>query len=505
MGDPVRLPKLPVFDPNELQFDLYMSLIQANFDSYGITDSNKKKNLLLISIGTKIFSTLANLTAPETPTEKSYEQIAELLKNHYVTKPSYHRSLLLFQQRRKGNNESMKELYSDLKRLAKDCSFGATFDMRLRDQLFMAVDALPYFKFLVAEDLNLESLSSSKLLDRIQTLEKAHMGEGNAFDSATSVSINKIRSSPNPTSIVCKHCGFPHPSSACQFKHLNCRKCGRKGHLEKVCYSKDSTFSNKLLKNNNKHVSNFRKHNVKHVAENNDCFSSSNLDINNEDDNMLMNVYDIGNSINIVKPNIYKFEINGNFIPLEIDSGACVSLISEKYCKDMNLDIDASCKSLSAYGGNKILVKGQVPLKIKFNTKSVDHVFYVTNSNCNNLCGRDLMKKLDIKLTGVDDNSRVNKIDVKYELSELLDDYTVSDDLPVVDVEARIYLKENSVPKFIKARQVPLAHKELVQDALDDLVNNKIIEPVAYSDWASPIVPVLKKNACMCRFEGFKF
>ena len=103
---------------------------------------------------------------------------------------------------------------------------------------------------------------------------------------------------------------------------------------------KDSASSNKLWKNNNKYVSNFRKHNVKHVAENNDCLSSSNLDINNEDDNMLMNVYDIGNGINIVKPNIYKFEINSNFIPLEIDSGACVSLISEKYCKDMNLDID---------------------------------------------------------------------------------------------------------------------------------------------------------------------
>ena len=39
-----------------------MSLIQANFNSYGIIDSNKKKNFLLISIGTKIISTLANLT-----------------------------------------------------------------------------------------------------------------------------------------------------------------------------------------------------------------------------------------------------------------------------------------------------------------------------------------------------------------------------------------------------------------------------------------------------------
>ena len=92
------------------------------------------------------------------------------MKKHFITKPSYHRSLCLFQQRRKKEGESLKDLYADLKRLAKDCHFGTNFQSRLRDQLFMAVDSLPYFKFLLSEDLNLEDLSAERLLDRLQTL-----------------------------------------------------------------------------------------------------------------------------------------------------------------------------------------------------------------------------------------------------------------------------------------------------------------------------------------------
>ena len=50
------------------------------------------------------------------------------------------------------------------------------------------------------------------------------------------------------------------------------------------------------------------------------------------------------------------------------------------------------------------------------------------------------------------------------------------------------------MPKFQKARQVPLAQKKIVDEALDKLINDGIIESVQFSDYASPIVPVLKDN-----------
>ena len=109
MGDeptPRHIPKLPAFDPKELQIDLYISLIETNFAAYGVTDDDQKKNLLLISIGMKTFATLSNLTAPDNPTTKSYTEIVNLLKGHFTSRPTYHRSLLLFQQRKKESNES---------------------------------------------------------------------------------------------------------------------------------------------------------------------------------------------------------------------------------------------------------------------------------------------------------------------------------------------------------------------------------------------------------------
>ena len=98
-----------------------------------------------------------------------------LLESHYKITPSYHRSLILFQQRKKKAGESLRDLYADLKTLAKDCSFGTLFDARVRDQLFMAVDTEVYFPNLVAENFKLQDLSSTQTLERILNLEKAFL------------------------------------------------------------------------------------------------------------------------------------------------------------------------------------------------------------------------------------------------------------------------------------------------------------------------------------------
>ena len=49
-------------------------------------------------------------------------------------------------------------------------------------------------------------------------------------------------------------------------------------------------------------------------------------------------------------------------------------------------------------------------------------------------------------------------------------------------------------PKFFKPRSVPYELKRKVEEELDRLVQTKVIEPVRYSDWATPIVPVLKAD-----------
>ena len=55
-------------------------------------------------------------------------------------------------------------------------------------------------------------------------------------------------------------------------------------------------------------------------------------------------------------------------------------------------------------------------------------------------------------------------------------------------ITGKLYLKEDAKPVFCKARSLPYAIKAKVEQELQRLQNDGIIEPVSWSDWATPIV-----------------
>ena len=64
----------------------------------------------------------------------------------------------------------------------------------------------------------------------------------------------------------------------------------------------------------------------------------------------------------------------------------------------------------------------------------------------------------------------------------------------VQGVQAKIHIKPNTQPKFWRARSVPFAVRKRVEEELDRLLDEGVISPVQHSEWATPIVPVVKKN-----------
>ena len=57
---------------------------------------------------------------------------------------------------------------------------------------------------------------------------------------------------------------------------------------------------------------------------------------------------------------------------------------------------------------------------------------------------------------------------------------------------AKLQVEESEHPHFFKPRSVPLALKTKVEAELERLVEEGIVEPVNFSEWAAPIVPVMK-------------
>ena len=61
-------------------------------------------------------------------------------------------------------------------------------------------------------------------------------------------------------------------------------------------------------------------------------------------------------------------------------------------------------------------------------------------------------------------------------------------------VEGKLSVTEMTSPKFYRPRQVPYALREKIEEELFDLTKAGIIEAILYSEWAAPIVPVVKSN-----------
>jgi len=68
--------------------------------------------------------------------------------------------------------------------------------------------------------------------------------------------------------------------------------------------------------------------------------------------------------------------------------------------------------------------------------------------------------------------------------------------------QAKIEVNPQATPHFYKARTLPYAMREKVEEEINRLLSEGIIEPVEYADWAAPVVAVLKSDQKSVRLCG---
>ena len=57
---------------------------------------------------------------------------------------------------------------------------------------------------------------------------------------------------------------------------------------------------------------------------------------------------------------------------------------------------------------------------------------------------------------------------------------------------AKLHVKKDAYPVFLKPRSVPFAMKQMIEKELQRLEAEGIIEKISHSKWAAPVVPVQK-------------
>ena len=155
------------------------------------------------------------------------------------------------------------------------------------------------------------------------------------------------------------------------------------------------------------------------------------------------------------------------------------------------MELQKSSVKLQTYTGESIKVEGSTEVLVEHNGQSVSLPLIVTHGKGPNLLGRDWMSALKL------DWRTIFKLEATHTLEEVLSKHSdvFKDELGTVQgISAKIHVDPNTQPQFHKARSVPFALRKKVEEELERLQTLDIIQPIQFSDWAAPIVPVLKDD-----------
>ena len=130
---------------------------------------------------------------------------------------------------------------------------------------------------------------------------------------------------------------------------------------------------------------------------------------------------------------------------------------------------------------------GETDIKVQHGEKNTNLPLLVVDKSGPSLLGRNWLCSFELALNKLIDRYRA----------------VFSPGLGTLEgFKATIHIKPDATPRFCQARSVPFSMRALVEREIDRLVGEGIVEPVTFSEWAAPIVPVLKADKSTIRICG---
>ena len=191
----VAFGKVNAFNPSQDEWPLYMERLEHVFVANGITDGAKKRAVFLSVIGATNYKLLSSLVAPAKPGEKEYSELVDKLAEHFTPAPSEIVERFKFHTRFRKPGESVAAFVSELRSIAKSCSFGDTLETMLRDRIVCGInDAIIQCRL-----LSEKALTFKTALELAQSMESAAKNLKELSDSSKRVTTHATAgSTPTP-------------------------------------------------------------------------------------------------------------------------------------------------------------------------------------------------------------------------------------------------------------------------------------------------------------------
>ncbi|XP_064479680.1 uncharacterized protein K02A2.6-like [Ornithodoros turicata] len=337
--------------------------------------------------------------------------------------------------------------------MAAKCEFGQFLDDALRDR-FVAGLRNPAIQSRLLKKKELTFETACQFAKSVELAGRELRGfRAVAGTDADVPAIKKTSTKPVSGSETraaknkCYRCGEEHDVNSCRYRKTRCYHYKRMGHLSRVCRLRQTTAD-----------------------------AVHNVDDEQHDSVLLLySVYHIGTT---KRPYEVEVRLEGMPVKIQVDTGAAVSLLSESLFKLLKQPpLLAQCAlKLKTYGGTPLEVIGQDQVAVEYNGQRNVLQIIVVPGDKPALLGRHWIESL-----GNDFNS-IQKVHT--ELAPGL----------IKGFQAKLVLKEGSLPLFCKARPVPYAIREPVREELTDLLADGVLVTVTLRDWATPIVAVQKPD-----------
>ncbi|UYV76620.1 K02A2.6-like [Cordylochernes scorpioides] len=439
---------LDTSDPYQ-DFEIFVKCSRFAFAAND-TSLAKQVPVLLAVIGPKLFKLAEDLAAPEKLETKSFDEIVALLNKHLAPTPRVIPARYNFFKSSQ-EEETISQFMATLRGLAEPCKFGSMLNEMLRDKLVVGVRSENLQKRLLQEgdDATLDkiyeiALSYEAAERDLLSMKKVDYADVNVHD------VKKLNS-------ACSHCGrHNHLSNKCFFKNAKCHECGKIGHIKPACKNRKTKYAK--IQNGSKAT---RKINVVEASKNGKYFITLNVDNKN--------------------------------IQFEFDTGSCHTLMPiNLYKKLWNKKIFPINLHLKSYSNTKIDVIGKREVFVAEANKTLPLI--ITEANRSVLLGTTWIKCLPAKFLKFSDINLVQETTCSSLVNKFAEVFGTSNVGVIKDHKAHLILRKDANPRFFRARNVPYVMRNAIEKELENLEAQGVITKIERSDWATPIVPIMKKN-----------